>query len=125
VVEVRPNFFRIADAGANLGVQVGADGLVIADAGSAASAAAVVAAIKHISPKPIRYVPGACELPDQVDSAPVEFYLYREVPAQAVATARRIVNARDSTSAASNTSRRQTAGASSTTSMQIPSCARR
>ena len=56
VLEVRPNFFMIAGAGGNIGVQVGEDGVVVVDAGSAASAAAVVAAIKRITPKPIRYV---------------------------------------------------------------------
>lgn len=56
VLEVRPNFFMIAGAGGNIGVQVGDDGVVIVDAGSAASAPAVVAAIKRISAKPIRYV---------------------------------------------------------------------
>ena len=56
VLEVRPSFFVIAGAGANIGVQVGEDGLVIVDAGSAAAAPGVLAAIKRISPKPIRYV---------------------------------------------------------------------
>ena len=56
VVEVRPNFFLIAGAGGNIAVQVGEDGVVVVDAGSAASASAVVAAIKRITPKPIRYV---------------------------------------------------------------------
>ena len=56
VLEVRPNFFMIAGAGGNIGVQVGEDGVVVVDAGSAASAAAVVAAIKKITPQPIRYV---------------------------------------------------------------------
>jgi glyoxylase-like metal-dependent hydrolase (beta-lactamase superfamily II) len=56
VLEVRPTFFMIAGAGANIAVQVGDDGVVVVDAGSAASAPAVVAAIKRIAPKPIRYV---------------------------------------------------------------------
>ena len=56
VLEVRPSFFVIAGAGANIGVQVGEDGVVVVDAGSAADAPAVLAAIKRISPKPIRYV---------------------------------------------------------------------
>ena len=56
VLEVRPNFFMIAGAGGNIGVQVGEDGVVVVDAGSAASAPAVVAAIKRITPQPIRYV---------------------------------------------------------------------
>jgi glyoxylase-like metal-dependent hydrolase (beta-lactamase superfamily II) len=56
VLEVRPNFFMIAGAGGNIGIQVGDDGVVVVDAGSAASAPAVVAAIKRITSKPIRYV---------------------------------------------------------------------
>ena len=56
MLEVRPNFFMIAGAGGNIAVQVGDDGVVVVDAGSAASAPAVVAAIKRITPKPIRYV---------------------------------------------------------------------
>ena len=56
VLEVRPNFFMIAGAGGNIGVQVGKDGVVVVDAGSAANTAAVVAAIKRITPQPIRYV---------------------------------------------------------------------
>ena len=56
ILEVRPSFFVIAGAGANVGVQVGDDGVVVVDTGSAASAPAVLAAIKRISSKPIRYV---------------------------------------------------------------------
>jgi glyoxylase-like metal-dependent hydrolase (beta-lactamase superfamily II) len=56
VLQVRPSFFVIAGAGANIGVQVGEDGLVVVDAGTAAGAPDVVAAIKRISPRPIRYV---------------------------------------------------------------------
>jgi glyoxylase-like metal-dependent hydrolase (beta-lactamase superfamily II) len=56
VITVRPNFFMIAGAGANIGVQVGDDGVVVVDAGASARASDVVAAIKKISPKPIRYV---------------------------------------------------------------------
>src|SRR6202163_955034 len=55
-LELRPSFFVIAGAGANVGVQVGDDGVVVVDAGSAAGAPAVLAAIKRISSKPIRYV---------------------------------------------------------------------
>src|SRR5215467_5713141 len=55
-LEVRPSFFMIAGAGANVGVQVGDDGVVVVDAGTAANAPAVLSAIKRISPKPIRYI---------------------------------------------------------------------
>src|SRR5262252_4033228 len=59
ILEVRPSFFVIAGPGgdgANIGLQVGEDGVVVVDAGSAAAAPSVLAAIKRISPKPIRYV---------------------------------------------------------------------
>src|SRR5262245_17192085 len=56
ILEVRPSFFVIAGAAGNIGVQVGDDGVVVVDAGPAANAPAVLAAIKRISPKPIRYV---------------------------------------------------------------------
>src|SRR5262245_37905997 len=56
ILEVRPSFFVVVGAGANVGVQVGDDGIVVVDAGSAASAPALLAAIKRISSKPIRYV---------------------------------------------------------------------
>jgi glyoxylase-like metal-dependent hydrolase (beta-lactamase superfamily II) len=56
VLEVRANFFMIAGAGGNIGVQVGDDGVVVVDAGAAANAPAVIAAIKRITPKPIRYI---------------------------------------------------------------------
>ena len=38
ILEVRPSFFVIASAGANVGVQVGDDGVVVVDTGSAADA---------------------------------------------------------------------------------------
>ncbi len=56
VLEVRPSFFVIAGAGANIGVQIGEDGVVVVDAGSVAAAPDVLAAIKRLSPKPIRYL---------------------------------------------------------------------
>ena len=56
VLQLRPNFYVIAGAGANIGVLVGPDGLVVVDSGTAARAEAVVRAIKAISNQPIRYV---------------------------------------------------------------------
>jgi glyoxylase-like metal-dependent hydrolase (beta-lactamase superfamily II) len=56
VLDVRATFFVIVGAGANIGVQVGDDGVVIVDTGTTADAPAALAAIKKISPKPIRYV---------------------------------------------------------------------
>ena len=52
VLQLRPNFYMIAGAGGNIGVQVGVDGVVVVDSGSAAKADAVVAAIKKITTTP-------------------------------------------------------------------------
>ena len=56
VLQLRPNFYMIAGAGGNIGFQVGVDGVVVVDSGSASSADAVVAAIKKVTAQPIRYV---------------------------------------------------------------------
>jgi cyclase len=56
VFQVRPNFYVIGGAGANISVQAGQDGVVVVDAGTAAQADLVVSAIKKLSPQPIRYV---------------------------------------------------------------------
>jgi len=56
ILEVRPSFFVIAGGGANVAVQVGEDGVVVVDTGTTADAPAILAAIKRISPKPIRYI---------------------------------------------------------------------
>jgi cyclase len=56
VFQVRPNFYVIGGAGANISVQAGQDGVIVVDAGTAAQADLVVSAIKKLSPQPIRYV---------------------------------------------------------------------
>jgi cyclase len=66
VLQVRPNFYMIAGAGGNIGLQVGADGVVVVDSGAAASADAVVAAIAKVTPQPIRYVIDTSADPDHV-----------------------------------------------------------
>jgi glyoxylase-like metal-dependent hydrolase (beta-lactamase superfamily II) len=66
VLQVRPNFYMIAGAGGNIGFQVGADGVVVVDSGSASSADAVVAAIKKVTTQPIRYVINTSADPDHV-----------------------------------------------------------
>ncbi len=66
VLQLRPNFYMIAGAGANIGVQVGVDGVVVVDAGSVVNADAVIAAIKKITTRPIRYVINTSADPDHV-----------------------------------------------------------
>ena len=56
VLQVRPNFYMIAGAGGNIGVQVGSDGVVLVDSGRADMADQVIAAVKKITDKPIRYI---------------------------------------------------------------------
>ena len=66
VLQVRPDFYMIAGAGGNVGVQVGEDGVVVVDSGSSAQTDAVLAAIKRITPQPIRYVINTGADPDHV-----------------------------------------------------------
>jgi cyclase len=66
VLQLRPNFYMIAGAGGNIGVQVGVDGVVIVDAGSAGVSDAVIAAIKKITSQPIRYIINTSADPDHV-----------------------------------------------------------
>jgi len=66
VLQLRPDFFMIAGAGGNIGVQVGEDGVVVVDAGSAARAGDVLAAITRITSRPIRYVINTSADPDHV-----------------------------------------------------------
>jgi cyclase len=55
-IKVRPNFYLLAGAGGNVGVQIGNDGVLLVDAGSAAAASQVVAAVKKLSDEPIRII---------------------------------------------------------------------
>lgn len=56
VVQVRPNFYMIAGAGGNIGVQIGSDGIVLANTGSGKSNPAVIAALRKLTTLPIRYI---------------------------------------------------------------------
>jgi glyoxylase-like metal-dependent hydrolase (beta-lactamase superfamily II) len=56
ILQLRPNFYVIAGAGANIGVQIGPDGVVVVDSGIVARADAVVRGVKSLSNRPIRYV---------------------------------------------------------------------
>ena len=66
VLPLRPNFYMIAGAGANIGVQFGEDGVVLVDTGSGAASDRVLAAIKKVTDKPIRYIISTSADPDHV-----------------------------------------------------------
>jgi glyoxylase-like metal-dependent hydrolase (beta-lactamase superfamily II) len=56
VVQVAPDVYMIGAAGGNVTVNVGANGLFVVDAGNGAATDKIVAAIRRISDKPIRYM---------------------------------------------------------------------
>ena len=66
VVRVRPNFYMIAGAGGNIGVQIGSDGVVLVNAGTANASDRVLAALRKLTNLPIRYVIDTNAEPDFV-----------------------------------------------------------
>ena len=66
VIKVRPNFYMIAGAGGNIGVQIGVDGVVLVDTGTEAASDRVLAAIKKLTDLPIRYIMNTGAEPDHV-----------------------------------------------------------
>ena len=56
VIQLRPNFWMIAGAGANIALETGPDGSVLIDAGSAEAADRVIATIKNLTKYPVRYI---------------------------------------------------------------------
>ena len=56
VIQIRPTVYAIFGAGANIVVQVGPDGAIVVDSGTAASADSVVAAIRQLTPGPVRFI---------------------------------------------------------------------
>jgi glyoxylase-like metal-dependent hydrolase (beta-lactamase superfamily II) len=66
VVPVRQNFYMIAGAGGNIGVQIGSDGVVLVNSGNGAASTEVLAAIKKLTDLPIRYIVNTDGGPDFV-----------------------------------------------------------
>ena len=56
VVQLRPNIHVIGGAGGNIVVQIGPEGVILVDSGSTATATQVLAAIRRLTPLPIRYI---------------------------------------------------------------------
>src|SRR5437660_4875768 len=55
-VKVRKNFYMIAGAGGNIGVQIGSDGIVLVNTGAAGTSDSVLATLKTLTDLPIRYI---------------------------------------------------------------------
>jgi len=66
VLEVVPNFYMIAGAGGNIAVQIGPDGVVLVNAGAANRTDKLLAAIRKLTPEPIRYIINTNADPDNV-----------------------------------------------------------
>ena len=56
VVPVQGNVYMLVGAGGNIAVQIGDEGVLVVDTGLAAMSDKVLAAIRKLSPKPIRYI---------------------------------------------------------------------
>jgi glyoxylase-like metal-dependent hydrolase (beta-lactamase superfamily II) len=56
LLQIRPQFYVIAGDGANVAVQLGPDGAVVVDSGSGARAEQVVAEIRKLTNRPVRYI---------------------------------------------------------------------
>jgi cyclase len=56
VLQVRPDVYMIAGAGGNVAAHIGPAGVVLVDSGSAQMADAVLAAVRRLTNRPIRYV---------------------------------------------------------------------
>lgn len=66
VIKVQGNVWMIAGAGANIAVQAGDQGVVVVDTGASGMSDKVIAAIRGISTRPIRYVINTSMAPQHV-----------------------------------------------------------
>jgi cyclase len=66
VVKVRQNFYMIAGAGGNIGVQIGSDGVILVNLGNGAASTQVLEALKKLTDLPIRYIINTDAGPDFV-----------------------------------------------------------
>jgi cyclase len=66
VIKVQGNVWMLGGAGGNIAVQAGEQGVVVVDTGTAGLSDAVVAAIRGISPRPIRYIINTSAAPQHV-----------------------------------------------------------
>jgi cyclase len=65
-LHVQGNVYMLVGAGGNIAVQIGDDGVLLVDSGSAQATSQVVAAIRALTDKPIRYIINTSADPDHV-----------------------------------------------------------
>jgi glyoxylase-like metal-dependent hydrolase (beta-lactamase superfamily II) len=70
VLPVQGNVYLLSGAGANITVQAGADGVLVVDTGLANMSDKVVAAIRTISTRPLRYIVNTSEHEDHTGGNP-------------------------------------------------------
>jgi glyoxylase-like metal-dependent hydrolase (beta-lactamase superfamily II) len=66
VLPVQGNIYMLVGAGANITVQVGSTGVLLVDTGLAAMSNKVLAAVRTLSDKPIRYIVDTTDDPDHI-----------------------------------------------------------
>jgi glyoxylase-like metal-dependent hydrolase (beta-lactamase superfamily II) len=66
VVQLRPNFYVIAGAGGNIVMQTGPEGVILVDSGTTDMADKVLAAVRRVTPLPIRYIINTSMNPEHV-----------------------------------------------------------
>jgi cyclase len=66
ILPVQGSVYLLAGAGSNITVQVGPDAVMVVDSNEAAMSAKVLAAIRTLSPAPIRYIVNTSSDPDHV-----------------------------------------------------------
>jgi glyoxylase-like metal-dependent hydrolase (beta-lactamase superfamily II) len=70
IVQITPDVYMITGAGSNVAVNVGPNGLFVVDAGTAAMGEQVVATIRRISDRPVRFLASTNGDPDHVGGNP-------------------------------------------------------
>ena len=66
VLHVQGNVYMLVGAGGNIAVQAGDEGVLVVDTGIAGMSDKILAAIRSISPKPIRYIVNTHVHPDHI-----------------------------------------------------------
>jgi cyclase len=65
-LKVQGNVYMLVGAGGNIALQIGDDGVLLVDSGTTANADKIVAAIRELTAKPIRYIINTSADPDHV-----------------------------------------------------------